>query len=386
MSALRVLVVEDSLTVREHLLSAFDGDPGFQVAGECGSGDEAMRFLERHPVDVISLDMVLPGMSGLEVTERVVAAQRTPIVIVSASANRGAVHSTLDALNAGAVDVFDKARIGESPGWASEYKSALRLASRIRVVPRPAPVRTAAGAQPTALQAVALRPAALRTRAERLPRSAAQPPRPPVPAQQRSADGAPRLVVIGASTGGPSAVAAVLGALPADFGLPILVVIHLAPMFAGALADWLATKSPLGVRLAVDGEPLPLPGQTGVVLLAPADRHLAVERGFVRLLDTPERHACRPSVDVLFESVAAEFGSGAVGVLLTGMGRDGAVGLRALRERGAHTICQDEATCAVFGMPREAIGLGAAASVLPLDRVTPELVEVVRQVKARSET
>ncbi|MEI7892233.1 MAG: CheB methylesterase domain-containing protein [Myxococcales bacterium] len=183
----------------------------------------------------------------------------------------------------------------------------------------------------------------------------------------------PGLVAIGASTGGPAALLEVLGQLPSDFSLPIVVVVHIAAIFGDGLADWLDAAVPLEVRIAEDRAAL---GQGGRVWLAPADRHLRVVEGALRLDSGPERHSCRPSVDTLFESVATEFGPQAIGALLTGMGRDGAQGLLVMRRAGGVTIAQDEPSSVVFGMPREAITIGAAREVLPLSLVGPRLVEL----------
>jgi two-component system chemotaxis response regulator CheB len=177
-------------------------------------------------------------------------------------------------------------------------------------------------------------------------------------------------VAIGGSTGSPAAIVEILRSLPRDFPVPVLLVIHINEPFGAAFSQWLDGQSPLRVRYAADGEPLP---SGGVVLMAAPGRHLVVERGALRLSSGPERHSCRPSVDVLFESLAAEAGSRVLACLLTGMGRDGAAGLLALRRAGAATIAQDEATSVVFGMPREAVILGAAERVLPLGAIGPAI-------------
>jgi two-component system chemotaxis response regulator CheB len=183
---------------------------------------------------------------------------------------------------------------------------------------------------------------------------------------------APCAVAIGGSTGGPAAVLNILRALPASFPVPILLVIHIGAPFAKPFAEWLDEQSPFRVTLAQDDEPLP-PGGCGRVILAPPDRHLVLRDGRLRLTDAPERYSCRPSVDVLFESVASDLGARAIACLLTGMGRDGAAGLLAVRRAGGTTIAQDEDTSIVFGMPREAIQLGAAERVLPLGEIAPVL-------------
>jgi two-component system chemotaxis response regulator CheB len=179
-------------------------------------------------------------------------------------------------------------------------------------------------------------------------------------------------VAIGASTGGPAAVLEILSGLPADFPLPVLLVIHIGTPFGPALCDWLDGLSPLRVREAVDSQPLPAPGNPGVIM-APHNRHLLVSGGRIKLTADPERHSCRPSIDVLFESLAREAGAGAIACLLTGMGRDGAQGMLAVRRAGGLTLAQDEASSVVFGMPREAIALGAANRVLPLAEFAPTL-------------
>jgi two-component system chemotaxis response regulator CheB len=181
------------------------------------------------------------------------------------------------------------------------------------------------------------------------------------------------MIAMGASTGGPAAAKQILETLPRNFSLPILLVIHIGQAFGGALAEWLNSQSPFPVRCAADGEALPARGAS-LVLMAPPDRHLIVRDGRMRLTLEPERHSCRPSVDVLFESVAAEMGEQSVGCLLTGMGRDGAAGLLAIRHAGGRTLAQDELTSTVFGMPAEAIRLGAAERVLGVGEVATELI------------
>jgi len=193
----------------------------------------------------------------------------------------------------------------------------------------------------------------------------------------------PRVVAVGASTGGPGALTQLLRSLPADFRIPVLCVQHIAASepFAVAFSDWLAGQTGRNVTYAADGTPLR--SLTGRVLLAPPDRHMLVADGLVRLSDAPPRHSCRPSVDVLFDSVAAEFGASAAGCLLTGMGRDGAGGLLRMRSAGAVTFAQDEASCIVYGMPREAALLGAAAHILPPARIAGRLAELAGVTGAR---
>jgi two-component system chemotaxis response regulator CheB len=190
-----------------------------------------------------------------------------------------------------------------------------------------------------------------------------------------SAEGGCRAIAIGASTGGPAALLRIMGALPASFSVPILLVIHIGASFGAALAEWLDGQSPLRVAFASDGDPLPPQGQ-GRVLMAPGDRHLVVDGSRLRLSSAPERHSCRPSVDVLFESVARSMGSRSGACLLTGMGKDGADGLLAVRRAGGATLAQDEETSVVYGMPKEAALLGAAERILALDAIAPALQQI----------
>lgn len=345
MSPIRVLIVEDSVTVRQWLVALLQSAPEFEVVGEAHDGEAAIEMCRALRPDVMTLDLVMPGMSGVVVTEQIMAFSPTPIVVVSGSANRGELFRTYDALAAGALEVLEKPRQGEADQvWAASLLRTLRLASKVKVITHP--------------------------RARLSPR---RPPPDPMPAGVARAPADYALVALGASTGGPNALRTILGALPRDFPLPVLVVVHIGGSFAASLADWLDREAALPVRLAVDGEALPERGQPGV-LLAPGDRHLIVQRGRLWVTDTPPLLSCRPSVNLLFESVATALGAGAIGGLLTGMGRDGATGLAALRRAGAMTLAQDEASSVVYGMPREAALLGAAARILPLDAFSRTLV------------
>ncbi len=350
----RVLIVEDSLSVRKRLVEIVAADPELEVVGEAEDGKTAIELCQAMRPDVVTLDMMLPVMSGLAATEYIMAYCPTPVLIVSASTNRGELFHTYDALAAGAVDALDKPTGDEPDGeWERRFISAVKLVSRIKVITHPRE--------------------RLRSRKSR---SAS-----PSTAEVLQAPPSIRLIALGASTGGPGAALEILRGLPPDFPVPILFVLHIGRPFAGSLADWLDGRSPLRVSFARDGEPLPKPGQ-GRVILAPADNHLEVEAGTLRLTMGPERHSCRPSVDVLFESIAREIPGESIACLLTGMGRDGAEGLLAIRRAGGTTLAQDEATSVVYGMPREALLLGAAQHILPLQRIAPVLTRFASGAKS----
>ncbi|HEX3596714.1 MAG TPA: chemotaxis-specific protein-glutamate methyltransferase CheB [Polyangiaceae bacterium] len=338
MKKLRVLVGEDSLTVRKRLIEILEADGELEVVGEAADGKRAIELCQQLRPDVVTLDMMMPVMSGLAATEYIMAYCPTPILIVSASTNRGELFRTYEALAAGAVDVLDKDVAGTAD-WEEKFISTLKIVARVHVITHPRARLVASGIVPSLAPAVHV--------------------------------GRHRVVAIGASTGGPGALLRVLGAFPVNAPLPILVVLHLNERFGTAFAEWLNGQLPLDVTYAEDSEVLV--GRRGQVIMAPPSRHMVVQGGRIRVTDGPERHSCRPSVDVLFESVAHEYRDGAIGCLLTGMGRDGAAGLLAIRGAGGRTIAQDEATSVVYGMPREAAILGSAERILPLDRIGPAL-------------
>jgi two-component system, chemotaxis family, protein-glutamate methylesterase/glutaminase len=346
---IRVLVVEDSLTVRKHLCEVLGAAPELQVVAEAENGKRAIELCRELRPDVVTLDMMLPLMSGLAATEYIMAHCPTPILIVSSSINRGELFRTYDALAAGAVDVLEKPRGDDTDGeWERRFVAAVKLVSRIRVITHPRARLGDLGRTPATSQAVPLR----------IPRPGAQ------------------VVALGASTGGPGAILEILRAIPSQFPLPILIVLHIGDLFATGFADWLDGQSSHEVAFARDREPL----KGGRVVLAPPGHHLAVGGGRLLLTSGPERHSCRPSVDVLFESVAWEYGSTAAACLLTGMGRDGAAGLLEVRAAGGVTVAQDETTSVVYGMPREAVLLGAAEQVLPVGAIGPFIASLAAGV------
>jgi two-component system chemotaxis response regulator CheB len=349
----RVLVVEDSATVRARIVATLRSDPAIAVVGEATDGPAAIELCLALRPDVVTMDMMLPGITGLAAVQHLMKHCPTPILVLSSADNRAGFVDTLSALEAGAVEVLDKPDAtvaGHDAQWDREFLATVKLVAKIRVVTRfgsrPDPATGPAG--PAALPA----------------------PR-PAPVLVRTDQGRYSVLAIGASTGGPTAVSSVLRGLPPSFALPVLLVLHVSESFGTAFAGWLSDVTGRRVRLAEGGEPLN--SGAGQVIMAPPGRHLLVRDGTVLLNHEAERHSCRPSVDVLFESLARDAASRVAACLLTGMGRDGAAGLLDVHRSGGLTIAQDEATSAVFGMPGEAVRLGAAQHVLPVDQIGPAL-------------
>lgn len=343
---IRVLVVEDSTTIRKHLESLIGRDSRLRVAASAASGEEAMRLLHQVSPDVISLDIRLPGMNGFEVTRRVMTERPTPIVVCSASVESSELRITMNALRAGALSVVEKP-VGESH---AEYETmALRLCNQLAIMSEVKVIR-----QRSLLQAKA--------------------PSPPCKsdAVSVSAGGRHTLIGIVASTGGPNALATILGALPREFPVPIVIVQHIAPSFADGFIDWLGTVCSLNVVKACSGiEPQP-----DHVYVAPGDAHLRIRSSHLEVWNGPPVCHQRPSGNVLFHSMAQTLGPRALGVLLTGMGEDGAEGLHAVRAAGGYTIAEHQSTAVVYGMPAAAERLNAACDLVRLYDIGGRLTQV----------
>ncbi len=337
---IRVLVVDDSALVRKAINDCLARDPELKVVGTAPDPYVAREKIARLDPDVITLDLEMPRMDGLTFLRILMEHHPLPVVVVSSLAQAGS-QAALDAVDAGAVDVLAK-----PDGTMSLGGIADRLAWHVKAA-------AAAGRH-------------LRRRPAAIP-----PPSRPMP--PTAAPGSRQLIVIGASTGGVGALRQLLPVLPPGLP-PIAIVQHISASFSKAVADRLAETSALAVREAGHDEPL-LPGEC---VIAPGGRHLAIEYrgGFrTRLVDSPPLHHCRPAVDVLFRSAAEAAGGDALGVLLTGMGSDGALGLQAIRGAGGRTIAEDESSCVVFGMPRAAIDLGVVDRVVPLPGMAAAIVE-----------
>jgi len=336
--AIKVLIIDDSSLMRRLLTELIDRAPGFQVVGTAADPLIARDLIKSTSPDVLTLDVEMPRMDGLTFLRNLMRLRPMPVVMVSSLTERGA-DVTLEALALGAIDYVAKPKLDLARGLAGlgeELLAKLQIASRTR---------------PRALVAT---PAA---------------PKPPHELLRTTTD---RVIAIGASTGGTEAIAEVLSRLPAD-SPGIVIAQHIPPEFSRRFAERLHGISALTVREARDGDPILL----GHAYVAPGSHHLRVVRHGARYVcalgdDAPvNRH--RPSVDVLFESVATHAGANATGVLLTGMGADGAAGLVEMRARGAATIAQDRETSVVWGMPGEAVKRGGAVDVLPLEAIAARL-------------
>jgi two-component system, chemotaxis family, protein-glutamate methylesterase/glutaminase len=342
MKKIRVLIVEDSPVVRQLLRHIIARDPRLEIVGAVESGEEALRILHQVSPDVISLDIRLPGMNGFEVTRRIMSERPTPIVVVSASVERADLQITMNALQEGALTVLEK-----PTGIAScDYEVlAERLCTQLAIMSQVKVVRRRPNSRPL--------PRVDRRASNRLSGS--------------------RALGIVSSTGGPKALARLLNGLGPDFPLPILAVQHITGSFLEGFASWLEGVCPFDVEIVRDRSIT----SGGKIYLAAPDHHLRAESGFVRVDRSDPVCAQRPSGTVLFETMAAALGPQAVGVLLTGMGEDGAEGLLRLRQTGAHTIAEDESTAVVYGMPAEAVRLGGASESLPLPAIAPRILDLI---------
>jgi two-component system chemotaxis response regulator CheB len=342
---IKVLIVEDSAVacmLLEHLLN---GDPEIQVIGTAKNGLEALEFVTQKSPDVVLMDIHMPEMDGFEATRRIMETCPVPIVICSASSKLGEAVITFRLMEAGAVACVEKPVSPSHAAFAStvaQLRQTVKLMSEVKVV-------------------------------RRWPRrNAVKIPAPPI----RRVPGKIAVVGIGASTGGPPVLQNILAALPKDFPAPILIVQHIAAGFLSSLAEWLNLTSGLTVHTAAHG----MHPMAGHAYLAPDDFHMGVcaDGTLVLKRDEPE-NGLRPSVAHLFRALAEVYASRSIGVLLTGMGKDGAAELKLMRDAGAVTIAQDRGSSVVHGMPGQAIAIGAAAHVLPADQIASALTMLVNQ-------
>ena len=336
---IRVLIVDDSMFMRAAINKVL-GDAGcFEFVGQARDGEDAVaKVLELKP-QVVTMDYNMPKLNGAEAVRRIMKQRPTPVIMFSAHTRQGA-RETFEALAAGAVDFCTK---------PSGEVSANLAAIETELV---AKLRAAAEARPRAMAPVT-----------------AQKPTGPVRMATLPPTG-PRLVIIGISTGGPAALSRLIPSLPANTRFATLVVQHMPAQFTSALAERLDGLSAVAVREAREGD-IPRPG---LVLIAPGDRHVVVDEGGVlHLTDDPHVHGCRPAADVTMKSAARAYGRRLIGVVMTGMGKDGAAGMVAIKNVDGKTIAQDQESSVIFGMPRAAIEAGAVDEVVPLEEIAARL-------------
>ena len=348
----KVLIADDSATVRHHLVSMINETPGIEVVGQAKNGEEAIKLAGELRPDVISMDIRMPRMDGLEATRQIMIKYPTPVVIVS-----GVVETDIElsfaALESGALAVVEKPPDRRNPLFEEKHKHLLKT------------LMAMAGVSVVRHGTLLKKPQA--TTEER--KEVVEVP--------RIKTHMPEVVAIGASAGGPSALIQLLGGLPEDFPLPIVIVQHIPDEFVSGLVKWLDRNTPLTVQIATDYQVL----RPGVVHLSPGTAHLKViksdEELLVRLIAEKGKHRHQPSINVLFDSVAEVCKERAIGLILTGMGEDGAEGLLKMYNAGAHTLAQDKESSTVFGMPAAAIANKAVEEVKSLSDLPSAILKLL---------
>jgi two-component system chemotaxis response regulator CheB len=347
MGKIRVLVVDDSSDIRDLLVHILGSDPGIEVVAMAGDGYEAIELAQSVHPDVITMDVRMPRLDGVEAVRMIMAGNPIPTVIVSTSICPEDPESTFRALDAGAIAVCETPQGTNQAEFLAQARNIVQTVKMVSEIP-------------VVRRWISPRSAALRSAA---PRSA-------WPSDAPKAE----IVAVGASTGGPPVLCAILSGLAKGFPLPVLIVQHIIPGFLPGMVKWLSATSSIPVRIACDAEPA-LPGYA---YIAPDGVHMKIRRsGRISLAAGDPENGMRPAVSVLFRSMAESFDQSGIGVLLTGMGRDGADELLLMKKKGAVTIAQDKESSVVFGMPGEAIKLGATRFVLPPDRIADMLNESV---------
>jgi two-component system chemotaxis response regulator CheB len=336
--------MDDSPLARDIITVILQEDPEIEVVGQAENGQVAVELIAALHPDLVTMDIMMPVMDGLTAIQQIMAFNPTPILVVTSSSEAEVAYK---AISNGALEVMQKPDMSAGPAEWEGFARRVKLLAQVKVVTH---VRGRGVASTQVLPFMG-----------------------PAAAQAGSQG---RIVAIGASTGGPAALARLLGGLPPDLTVGVVVVQHIAEGFVPGLVSWLSTVTMLTVKTAQDGESI----RPATVYIAPTGAHTAVtDNGRLTLLQTPPVDSQRPAVDVLFESVHKQYGQRAIAILLTGMGRDGARGLKAIRDAGGRTIAQDQGTCVVFGMPKAAIELEAAEQVLSLAEIPVAVVKLLRK-------
>jgi two-component system chemotaxis response regulator CheB len=367
---LRVLVVDDTIVYRKIVSDILTSIPGVQVVGSANNGKVALSRIEALKPDLITLDVEMPEMNGLEVLERLGGiAPETGVVMLSTLTTRGG-DITIKALELGAFDFVPKPQngsMGENLEAVRRILTPIVLAFQRRKDIRERLRGLPASPPPQASKVLPSRSASAVDIAQRMQKLSTR--------KAKS-----EIVAIGISTGGPNALARMMPMLPADIGVPILIVQHMPPVFTASLAKSLNAKCALGVKEAEQGEII----QNNIAYIAPGGKQMKVvaagdgKNRTLKITDDPPENSCRPSADYLFRSVASHYVGRATGVIMTGMGSDGSAGLKEMKNSGAHIIAQDEASCTVFGMPKEPIESGIVDIVAPLNDIAAAILKTVR--------
>jgi two-component system, chemotaxis family, protein-glutamate methylesterase/glutaminase len=344
---IRVLIVEDSAIFQSVLKNIFHSSPEVEVVGTANNGLEGLALIPQLNPDVICTDFHMPRMDGLEFTKQVMAQYPRPILVISVSVQTEQRHRIFELLEAGAVDIFPKPR----PGTNQDAQiDRLKLINKIKILAgvKVFKKRTSCSSIQSQSQ--------LKT----------------TTSLSKNSLNSIKIVAIGTSTGGPQALQTIFSGLPANFSVPIVCVQHISPGFLDGLIQWLALTCPLPIQIAKSG----IIPQPGTIYFPPEKKHLEFnsQRQLV-CSDAPPVGGHRPAVNITFKSVAQVYGQNALAILLTGMGKDGAEGMQMIQQAGGLTIAQDQDTSVIFGMPKEAIELGAAKHILPLPEITPFLLE-----------
>jgi two-component system chemotaxis response regulator CheB len=342
---IKVLIVDDSKVIQDFLAHLLSSDPDIQVVGIASSGYEAIELVRKKKPDIITMDIHMPGMDGYEATRTIMETVPTPIVIVSGSSKTKEVVNTFKLLEAGALAVVIRPPGFEHPQFAASHKELIqmvKLMSEVKVV-------------------------------RLFPRSRKEQKKPILLIQNFENDlKRIQLIAIGASTGGPMALQIILSRLPEDLPVPVLIVQHIAKGFVKGFLEWLSATSGIKLKVAEDGEPI----SAGIGYIAPDNFHMGISRGSkIEISNQPPENGLKPSVSYLFRSVAQTIGPNAIGVLLTGMGKDGADELKAMKDKGAFTLVQNKESCVVFGMPGEALSIGAADQALSPEKIAEILAK-----------
>ncbi len=361
METIKVVVIDDTIVYRKIVGDVLKAIPGVEVVGTANNGKIALSKITSLKPDLITLDIEMPEMNGIEVLQELHKQPSPPKVIMLSTLTQQGSEMTIKALELGAFDFVPKPDAGKMADNMLKVKQAIE------------PIVAALKRQKTTRFNIRHRissPPPVKRSETRPPNSTIQPPRLKTKSE---------IVGIGISTGGPNALTRMIPMLPADFKAPILIVQHMPPMFTASLANSLNNKSQLEVKEAEDGDVV-IPGR---ILIAPGGKQMKIVAGGdgitrkIKITDDPPENSCRPSVDYLFRSIAQHYVGRATGVIMTGMGSDGSKGLAQMKKNGSHIIAQDEASCTVFGMPKEPIESGITDVIAPLDRIADEILKTV---------